>query len=538
MRVFVTGATGFIGSALVPELIGAGHQVLGLTRSEAGADSLARAGAQVHRGDLEDLESLRSGAAQSDAVIHLAFNHDFSKFLENCATDRRVIEALGTVLAGSDRLLIVTSGTGMANPASGVPATEDVTNVGANVNPRAASEQTVAAAAAQGSRVIIVRLPQVHDTVKQGLVSYAIRLAREKGVVAYVGDGKNRTRLKCPCPAGTKTQSRIAQVEQQLTSNNGNAGGSFIEAGLQQINVREVGLVRDLQDIENTVITTRAGTPLRVKDIAVVTQGPEIRLGQFGRAIRREDGKIIDNDDVVSGIAVLQKGDDAQPTLDGIHKKVQQLNDQILPKGVKIVPFIDRSDLLRFTTDTVLRNLSEGIVLVVIILFLFLGNVRGALIVALTIPFSLLFASICLDLKQIPANLLSLGALDFGMVVDGAVVMVENIVRHLSHNGTDSRTPREKISEAAHEVQRPVFYAILIIITAYLPIFTLQAVEGRLFRPMAWTVAFALLGALLFSMIIAPVLSSLLFRKGAKEWKNPVMGLLTARYRKSVTWAI
>jgi cobalt-zinc-cadmium resistance protein CzcA len=330
----------------------------------------------------------------------------------------------------------------------------------------------------------------------------------------------------------------IAQVEQQLTSNNGNAGGSFIEAGLQQINVREVGLVRDLQDIENTVITNKAGTPLRVKDIAVVTQGPEIRLGQFGRAIRREDGKVVDNDDVVSGIAVLQKGDDAQPTLEGIHKKVQQLNDQILPKGVKLVPFIDRSDLLRFTTHTVLRNLSEGIVLVVIILFLFLGNARGALIVALTIPFSLLFAAICLDLKQIPANLLSLGALDFGMVVDGTVVMVENIVRHLSHNGTDSRTPREKISEAAHEVQRPVFYAILIIITAYLPIFTLQAVEGRLFRPMAWTVAFALLGALLFSMIIAPVLSSLLFRKGAKEWKNPVMEFLRNHYRKGATWAI
>ncbi|MGD0367999.1 MAG: CusA/CzcA family heavy metal efflux RND transporter [Acidobacteriaceae bacterium] len=330
----------------------------------------------------------------------------------------------------------------------------------------------------------------------------------------------------------------IAQVEQQLTSNNGNAGGSFIEAGLQQINVREVGLVRDLQDIENTVITNKAGTPLRVKDIAVVTQGPEIRLGQFGRAIRREDGKVVDNDDVVSGIAVLQKGDDAQPTLEGIHKKVQQLNDQILPKGVKLVPFIDRSDLLRFTTHTVLRNLSEGIVLVVIILFLFLGNARGALIVALTIPFSLLFAAICLDLKQIPANLLSLGALDFGMVVDGTVVMVENIVRHLSHNGTDSRTPREKISEAAHEVQRPVFYAILIIITAYLPIFTLQAVEGRLFRPMAWTVAFALLGALLFSMIIAPVLSSLLFRKGAKEWRNPAMEFLRNHYRKGATWAI
>jgi cobalt-zinc-cadmium resistance protein CzcA len=330
----------------------------------------------------------------------------------------------------------------------------------------------------------------------------------------------------------------IAQVEQQLSNNNANAGGSFIIAGLQQINVRAVGLVRNIQDIENTVIMTKGGTALRVKDIAIVTQGPEIRLGQFGQAIHREDGKIIDNDDVVSGIAVLQKGDDAQPVLEGIHKKVQELNDQILPQGVKLVPFIDRSELLEFTTHTVLHNLTEGIVLVVTILVLFLGNVRGAIIVALTIPFSLLFASICLDLKHIPANLLSLGALDFGMVVDGSVVMVENIVRHLSHHGDETRTPAEQIREAAHEVQRPVFYAIGIIITAYLPIFTLQAVEGRLFRPMAWTVAFALLGALTFSMIVAPVLAGFLFRKGAKEWTNPVMGFLIVRYRKGVTWAI
>jgi cobalt-zinc-cadmium resistance protein CzcA len=330
----------------------------------------------------------------------------------------------------------------------------------------------------------------------------------------------------------------IAQVEQQLTNNNANAGGSFIQAGQQEINVREVGLVRDVQDIENTVITTRNGTPLRVKDIAVVTQGPEIRLGQFGSAYRREDGKIVDNDDAVSGIAVLQKGDDAQPVLQGIHEKVEELNNQILPKGVKLVPFIDRSDLLRFTTHTVLHNLTEGMVLVVIILFLFLGNVRGAFIVALTIPFALLFAAICLSLRHIPANLLSLGALDFGMVVDGAVVMIENIVRHLTHNNNERRSPAERIREAAHEVQRPVFYAILIIITAYLPIFTLQAVEGRLFRPMAWTVAFALLGALIFSMLIAPVLATFLFRKGAKEWKNPVMEFLIVRYRNGVTWAI
>jgi heavy metal efflux system protein len=330
----------------------------------------------------------------------------------------------------------------------------------------------------------------------------------------------------------------IAQVEQQLSSNNGNGGGSFIQAGLQQINVREVGLVRNIQDIENTVILTKAGTALRVKDIAVVEQGPQIRLGQFGQTYHREDGKLIDNDDVVSGIAVLQKGADAEPVLAGIHKKVEELNDHILPKGVTLVPFIDRSDLLRFTTHTVMHNLTEGIILVVIILFLFLGNVRGAFIVALTIPFSLLFAAICLDLKQIPANLLSLGALDFGMVVDGAVVMVENIVRHLNRKGNGTETPDERIRSAAHEVQRPVFYAIFVIITAYLPIFTLQAVEGRLFKPMAWTVAFALLGALIFSMIIAPVLSSFLFQRGAKEWKNPVMERVIVRYRKSVTWAI
>src|SRR5271168_2724445 len=284
----------------------------------------------------------------------------------------------------------------------------------------------------------------------------------------------------------------LAQVEQQLTNNNANAGGSFIESGLQQVNIREVGLVRDVPDIENTVLTTRTGTPLRVKDIAVVEQGPKIRLGQFARSIHHEDGKIIDNDDVVSGIVLLRKGAAADTALQGIHKKVEELNDHILPPGVKIVPFIDRSDLVHFTSHTVLHNLTEGMILVSIILFLFLGNIRGALIVAATIPFSLLFASICLDLKQIPANLLSLGALDFGMVVDGAVVMIENIVRHMSFsNGT--KTPTEKIGEASHEVQRPVFYAIAIIITAYLPIFTLQRVEGRLFHPMAWTVAFALL---------------------------------------------
>jgi cobalt-zinc-cadmium resistance protein CzcA len=330
----------------------------------------------------------------------------------------------------------------------------------------------------------------------------------------------------------------LAQLEQQLTNNNANAGGSFIEAGLQQINIREVGLVRDVRDIENTVILTKAGIPLRIKDVAVVSQGPKIRLGQFARTIHREDGRIIDNDDVVSGIVLLRKGANADEALAGIHAKVKELNERILPPGVKVVPFIDRSDLLHYTTHTVLHNLTAGIVLVIIVLFFFLGNVRGAIIVALTIPFSLLFAATCLKLKGIPANLLSLGALDFGMVVDGAVVMVENIIRHLGRDEDPLKRPMERIRDAAHEVQRPVFYAIAIIVTAYLPIFTLQRVEGRLFKPMAWTVACALLGALLFSMLVAPVLSSLFFPKGAREWRNPVMDFLKRHYRQGVQWAI
>ncbi|HEY3971697.1 MAG TPA: CusA/CzcA family heavy metal efflux RND transporter [Candidatus Sulfotelmatobacter sp.] len=330
----------------------------------------------------------------------------------------------------------------------------------------------------------------------------------------------------------------LAQVEQQLTNNNANAGGSFIQEGLQQINVREVGLVGHVRDIEQTVILTRNGTPLRVKDIAVVSQGPKIRLGQFARAIHRDDGKIIDNDDVISGIVLLRKGAAADTALKNLHEKIQEMNDHILPPGVKIVPFLDRTVLVKLTSHTVLHNLTEGMILVSIVLFLFLGNVRGALIVAATIPFSLLFASICLDLSRIPANLLSIGALDFGVLVEGAIVLLENIVRSLSGVGSGTKTSIEKISDASHEVQRPVFYAIIITITAFLPIFTLQRVEGRLFKPMAWTVAFALLGALLFSIVIAPVLASFAFAKGAKEWHNPVMTAIAKYYRSALRWAI
>jgi nucleoside-diphosphate-sugar epimerase len=191
MRVFLTGATGFVGSAIIPELINAGHQVLGLTRSDAGAQSLIAAGAEVHRGDLEDLESLRSGAANADGVIHCAFDHNFSNFVANCEKDQRAIEALGGALTGSDRPLVITSGTGMGNAVPGQPATEDVFN-STRQNPRVVSELAGASMSEAGVNVSVVRLPQVHDTVKQGFVTYAVAIAREKRVSAYVGDGKNR----------------------------------------------------------------------------------------------------------------------------------------------------------------------------------------------------------------------------------------------------------------------------------------------------------------------------------------------------------
>jgi cobalt-zinc-cadmium resistance protein CzcA len=337
----------------------------------------------------------------------------------------------------------------------------------------------------------------------------------------------------------------IGQVEQQLANNNSNGGGSFIEEGSQQINVQALGLFTSVQDIADTAVKSSNGAAIKIGDLGTVQQGPKIRLGQIGRAWHHtENGNdtIVDNPDTVEGIVLLQKGVPADPILQGIHDEVSKLNGDkdhpgILPKGVKIVPFLDRSDLVKFTVETVEHNLTEGMILVSIILFLFLGNIRGAIVVALTIPFSLLFASICLDLSQIPANLLSLGALDFGMVVDGSVVMIENIVRHLAH-ADDTRTPIQKIRDAAHEVQRPVFFARGIIIASYLPIFTLQAVEGRLFKPMAWTVTFALIGALIFAMLIAPVAASMLFRKGAREWQNPIMEWLTVRYRRAVRAAI
>ena len=248
----------------------------------------------------------------------------------------------------------------------------------------------------------------------------------------------------------------VAQVKAQLIANNVNAGGSFIETGQQQINIREVGLFKNVNDIAQTVLKSQNGTALRVSDVANVVQGPKIRLGQIGKTIRRKDGKYDDNPDAVEGVLLLQKGDNSDETLEAIHAKVKELNEHVLPKGVKVVPFLDRSDLLHLTTHTVLHNLTEGIILVVIILFVFLGNLRGALIVAVD---DSLCSALRVDLPRPaahPGEPAVARRARFGMVVDGAVVMVENIVRHLSHGRREDMTPMQQIREAAYDVQRPV----------------------------------------------------------------------------------
>jgi nucleoside-diphosphate-sugar epimerase len=231
MRVFLTGATGFIGSAIVPELIGAGHTVLGLTRSDAGAESLERAGAEVHRGDLDDLDSLRAGAAACDAVIHTAFNHDFSRFHENCEHDRCVIEAMGSVLEGSARPLVVTSGVLSPMPGPGIVTTEEMPAASSRVMARAASEEAAAAVASRGVNSMVVRLPQVHNTVKQGLVTYAIQIAREKGASAYIGDGLNRWSA-APLPAAAKLY--------RLVLEKGRPGARYHAVGEEGVPVRDI----------------------------------------------------------------------------------------------------------------------------------------------------------------------------------------------------------------------------------------------------------------------------------------------------------
>ncbi len=313
----------------------------------------------------------------------------------------------------------------------------------------------------------------------------------------------------------------VPQLTQQLSNNNSNAGGGFYSQGGQFYYVRGLGLVKSLEDIGNVVVASHAGIPVSVKDVGTVAIGSAPRLGQFG---------YMKENDAVEGVILMRVGEQAQLVLKKVQELTAKLNRTVLPPDVKIVPFYDRTDLIQETTRTVENNLLRGMLLVLVILGLFLFSVRTALIVAVTIPFALLFSFICLDWRNIPANLLSIGAIDFGIIVDGAVVMVENIFRELAERHGQRYNVIEVIRSAAKDVERPIFYAIAVIVAGYLPIYALTGPSGRLFRPMADTMGFALLGSLLCSLTLLPVLCSYFLSKNIKEPSVPIYERVRATY--------
>ena len=323
----------------------------------------------------------------------------------------------------------------------------------------------------------------------------------------------------------------LQQLFTALGRGNANAGGSYVEQGGQQYLIRGIGLLHSQADIGNIVVASHAGTPVLVKDLADVTIGAVPRQGIVGQD---------DNDDIVSGIVLMRKGENPSQVLTAVKARVALLNRSILPKGVQIIPYYDRTWLIETTLKTVFKNLLEGALLVTTVLFIFLGNLRAAAIVALMIPLSLLATFIGLTWRGIPANLLSLGAMDFGIIVDGAVIVVENVFRRLSEREENPhrRSLRETILNATFEVGRPTFFSMLIIIAAHIPIFTLQRHEGRIFAPMAWTVTSALVGSLFFALTLVPLLCYFLLRKNLPRQENLLVRLCKRLYRPALDWAL
>src|SRR6476646_4202951 len=321
----------------------------------------------------------------------------------------------------------------------------------------------------------------------------------------------------------------IPQVVNALSANNANAGGGFYSQGGQFYYVRGIGLVRNTDDIGNVVVGSNKGVPIRVRDIGDVTIGHAPRLGQFG---------FQKNDDAVEGVILMLRGGQTQNVLKGVEAKTEELNRSILPPDVKIVPFYDRSELVHLTTDTVEANLLRGMVLVLIVLIFFLVSFRAAVIVALTIPLSLLFAFIVLHAHDVAANLLSIGAIDFGIVIDGTVVMIENIYRELALREGQEYNLNEVILAAARDVDRPIFYSVAVILAGYLPIYALSGPSGKLFHPMAETMSFALVGALILTLTLIPVLASYWFKRCIHEKPNRAFEWMKRKYASQLDWAL
>ncbi|HEU5457696.1 MAG TPA: CusA/CzcA family heavy metal efflux RND transporter [Terracidiphilus sp.] len=321
----------------------------------------------------------------------------------------------------------------------------------------------------------------------------------------------------------------VPTVIQQLAANNGNTGGGFYSQGGQFYYVRGIGLVRDLSDIGNIIVGTQNGVPVHIRDVGQVVIGHAPRLGEFG---------FNKQDDAVEGVIMMRRGEQTQNVLKGVEAKTKQLNESILPPDVKVRPYYDRSDLVQLTIDTVRHNLVMGMTLVLIVLMAFLVSVRAAVIVALTIPLSLLFSFIFLHAAGIPANLLSIGAIDFGILIDGTLVMVENVFRELGLREGQEYSLEEVIRGAAKDVDRPIFYSVAVIIAGYLPIYALSGPSGKLFKPMADTVAIALVGALLLTLTFVPVMCAFWFKRGVHERANKPFDWVRDRYAVLLDWCL
>jgi cobalt-zinc-cadmium resistance protein CzcA len=325
----------------------------------------------------------------------------------------------------------------------------------------------------------------------------------------------------------------VAQVVSALTANNANTGGGFYSQGGQFYYVRGIGLLKNVEDIGEVVVGAANGVSVRIKDIGAVVIGHAPRLGIFGFQT-----KVKKDDDAVEGVILMRRGEQTQNVLEGVEKKTEEINRTLLPPDVKVRPYYDRSDLVRVTTDTVESNLLRGMALVFIVLIFFLVSFRAAVITALTIPLALLFAFIFLHLTGEAANLLSIGAIDFGIIIDGTIVMVENIYRELGlRHGTEYKL-NDVILQAARDVDRPIFYSVAVIIAGYLPIYALTGPAGKLFHPMADTMGFALLGALILTLTVVPVLASYWFKSGVKEKENPIFNWVRDKYAGGLKWCL
>jgi len=377
------------------------------------------------------------------------------------------------------------------------------------------------------------RSPRELRTYQDWVVSRQLRLVPGVADVATLGGLVKQYEVRPDLPRLRDYKVTLAQLSQAIQRGNANAGGSYVEQGRQQYLIRGIGLFQGVEDIENVVVATRGGTPILVKDLGKVAVGAVPRQGVAGQD---------DEDDVVTGVVLMRRGENPSEVLKGVRAKVDELNDSGLPAGVKVVPIYDRTWLIGKTLTTVFTNLVEGALLVSVVLWLFLGNLRAAAIVALTIPLALLATFLGLTWIGIPANLLSLGAMDFGIIVDGAVIVVENVFRQLSeksHGRTlDEAERKGTILHAAIEVGRPTLFSMLIIIAAHIPIFTLQRHEGRIFAPMAYSVVSALVGALILSLTLVPLLCSAMLRRNLPEKENFIVHAAKRLYAPALAWSL